>query len=558
MVARPRVSERTRPLVLILGVAILLFAWVFLYRFNTLGGAFGGFDNDHFLHFVHAKQVQAGGQPIRDFLDAGLQGARPSLTYELSAAAQRYFGDNLRSEAWLTVGGVALGAAVAFVAGSLIAPWPWALVTAWLSAIVSPKLYSYPKVLVVSVASLLIVSYPASPTWTRVGLMAAWTAIAFLFRNDLAVYCAVGFLAVIVLSARTAWRPRLSRAAGFVVITAVLLGPSLWWIQRYRGLTEYVRNGLEMSRNESDRTRIGWPGLVLSDGLSRDENLEAWLYYAFLSVPVLAVVAVAYRATRAPAEFADAPTAIHESVAGIVALSLMTTMLGYYFLRGNLAARFGDLAPAVAVLGAYLLALSTTSRDRSWTHRALGLAEAVVVLGLTMFSIWQLHSVGAELRTGRLLEPGDVFARTRQTSEDLASMPRSLRERQAGDRMQAADYLHRCTRATDRVLAVGYFTDILTFSERLFAGGRAAFFVGFYSDERYSREMIARLEAESVPIVLGGPLTTDPRIPLLADYLRTHYEEAGTVQANEGTVPVLVRRGVPSRPLGPGGLPCFG
>ena len=138
-------------------VAILLFGWVFLYRFNTLGGAFGGFDNDHFLYFALAKQVQAGEQPLRDFQDA-MHGAWPSLTYELlAAAAQRYFGDNLRSEAWLTVGGVALGTAVAFLAGSVVARWPWALATALLSALVSPKLYGYPKVLVTAVAALLIV-----------------------------------------------------------------------------------------------------------------------------------------------------------------------------------------------------------------------------------------------------------------------------------------------------------------------------------------------------------------------------------------------------------------
>ena len=158
MADRPRVSERLSTASAHLRRAILLFGWVFLYRFNTLGGAFGGFDNDHFLHFVYAKQVQAGEQPLRDFLDAGLQGARPSLTYELSAAAQTYLGNNLRSEAWLTVGGVALGAAVAFIAGSMIAPWPWALATALLSALISPKLYGYPKVLVTAVASLLIVS----------------------------------------------------------------------------------------------------------------------------------------------------------------------------------------------------------------------------------------------------------------------------------------------------------------------------------------------------------------------------------------------------------------
>ena len=135
---RRRDSNRRSRRLLISVAAILLFGWVFLYRFNTLGGAFGGFDNDHFLHFVYAKQVQAGEQPLRDFLDAGLQGARPSLTYELSAAAQTYLGNNLRSEAWLTVAGVALGAAIAFIAGSTIAPWPWALATALVSALMSP------------------------------------------------------------------------------------------------------------------------------------------------------------------------------------------------------------------------------------------------------------------------------------------------------------------------------------------------------------------------------------------------------------------------------------
>ncbi len=208
---RLRISERFSRRLLISVVAILLFGWVFLYRFNTLGGAFGGFDNDHFLHFVYAKQVQAGEQPLRDFLDAGLQGARPSLTYELSAAAQTYLGNNLRAEAWLTVGGVALGAAIAFLAGCVIAPWPWALVTALLSALISPKLYSYPKVLVTAVASLLIVSASRLPVWPRVVLMSVWTAIAFLFRHDYAIYCVAGFVVVTVCAAGASWRDRLTQ-----------------------------------------------------------------------------------------------------------------------------------------------------------------------------------------------------------------------------------------------------------------------------------------------------------------------------------------------------------
>ena len=555
MADRPRVSKRlTRRLVISL-VAILLFGWVFLYRFNTLGGAFGGFDNDHFLHFVYAKQVQAGEQPLRDFLDAGLQGAWPSLTYELSAAAQTYLGNNLRSEAWLTVGGVALGAAIAFIAGSMIAPWPWALATALLSALISPKLYSYPKVLVTAVASLLIVSAARLPVWPRVALMSAWTAVAFLFRHDYAIYCVVGFILVTVCAAQASWRDRLMHAAAYLVLAGVLLAPSLWWVQRYRGLTEYVRNGLEMSRNEAERTRIGWPRLNPEGGLASlvndEDNAEAWIYYVFLVLPVVAIGVTAWKAIHGGAAH-TAP------IAALVALSVMTMLLAHYFLRGNLAARFGDMGPPMAVLAAYLLSLSTGRLIDDWRRAVGGAVIAMAVLAITVLCTWQLASVSGELRTARLLEPADVFARTRQASQDLVTMPASLREEQAADRMQASAYVHQCTKPEDRLLVMGYATDVLAFSERLFAGKRASFIIGFYTDERYSRETVASLQSSSVPIVLGGELLDDARLPLIVNYLRSHYDEAGKVRFYESELRVLVRRGLTSQPLGPGGLPCFG
>jgi hypothetical protein len=562
----PSPGEGQSRRLLIVLVAILVFGWVFLYRFNTLGGAFGGFDNDHFLHFVYAKQVQAGEQPLRDFLDAGLQGAAPSLTYELSAAAQNYFGNNLRSEAWLTVGAIALAAAVTFVAASTIAPWPWALAMALLSALISPKLYSYPKVLVTAVASLLIVGSSGLPTPPRIALMSVCTAVAFLFRHDLAMYCVVGFVVMMGCAPGAPWRGRLTRAAAYLVVTGVMLAPSLWWVQRYRGLPEYLRNGLEMSRNEAERTRIGWPRFSLDAGLSSvfasDDNAETWIYYVFLAVPVIVLGATAWKMLRVGIERASADT----RAAALVALSVMTMLLSHYFLRGNLAARFGDMAPPMAVLAAYLLFVSTKGLAIDWpafaqrtsVGRLATAAVAIAVFATTVACTWRLASVGSELRTARLLEPGDVFTRTRQASRDLAEMPASLRELQAADRMQAAAYLHRCTKPTDRALILGYATDVLAFSERLFAGGRASFFVGFYTDERYSREAVASLESRSVPIVLGGELLDDARMPVLVNYLRSHYDEVGKVTINEDELRVLVRRGLASVPAGPGGLPCFG
>ena len=542
----------TRRDVVVTVVAVLLFAWVFLYRFNTLGGSLGGFDNDHFLYMTLAKQVEAGEQPLRDFLD-GVHGARPSLTYELSAGAQRLFGDNLRSEAWLTVTGVALGATVTFLAGSLIAPWPWALSTALVSALLSPKLYGYPKVLVTAVAALLIITYARRPTWWLVATMSVWTAAAFLFRHDYSVYCAVGCFVVIVLAGDTPWRSRMTRGVVYGMLTALLLAPSLWWIQRYRGIGEYVRNTLEMSRNEYERTQIGWPVVTL-DGLSpfalfeTDENAEAWIYYLFLIVPILVVGVAGWR--RRGRENTASETA------ALVAVSLMTAALWYSFLRGNLSARFGDMAPPVAVLAAWLLSRSI-SGPPSLRTVAAG-ASAMAAFALTVLCTSRTGSVVSELRTSRLLEPRHTFARLSQISTELAAMPRSLREAQAADRMQAADYLYRCTRPADRVLVVGYYTDVPAFAERLFAGGRPTFVVGFYADDRYMRETIARLESQSVPIVLGGAEVDYQEFHLLGDYLHARYDHVGEVSSTEGPLRVFVRRGRNGTPTGPNGLPCFG
>ena len=212
---------------------------------------------------------------------------------------------------------------MAFLAGSVVARWPWALAMALLSALMSPKLYGYPKVLITAVAALLIVSCRGLPTWRRVALMSAWTAVAFLFRHDYAVYCAVGFLALIALSGHAVWRDRIGRVAAYGVITLVLLAPSFWWIQHYRGLTEYVRNAREMSANEYERTRIVWPRVALegspSATLDNEENSEAWIYYLFLSVPIVVTVITLRRRMRGGAEE-------DTHAAALVALSLMSAV----------------------------------------------------------------------------------------------------------------------------------------------------------------------------------------------------------------------------------------
>jgi hypothetical protein len=124
--------------------------------------------------------------------------------------------------------------------------------------------------------------------------------------------------------------------------------------------------------------------------------------------------------------------------------------------------------------------------------------------------------------------------------------------------MQAAAYLHQCTRPTDRVIAVGYYPEVATFAERLFAGGRVTFVVGHYANERYARESLAKLESQSVPIVLGGREVDYSEFRWLGDYLHARYDEVGVVSSLGQSLRVWARRGLSPTKPGPHGLPCFG
>jgi hypothetical protein len=536
------------------GVAVALGLFIAAYRFNTLGGALGGFDNDHFIYFVYAKEVQAGAQPLRDFLDFGLQGARPSLMFELSALAQRGLGNTLWSEAVLSVAGLAAASALTFIAAAQVAPWPAALAASIAGSFLAPKLYNYPKVLVLAGAVLLIVRYATAASWRYVALMAAWTAVAFLFRHDYAVHCAVGLCLVIVAAHGPAWRTSLGRLAGFGVLTLVLLTPSLLWVQRYAGISEYFRNGLALARREMQRTDRGWPAFttVGPDNpwrlLDAVENAEAWLYYLVLALPIVTFVVLLGHGLRR-----------RTSVPAVVGVAGMTAVLAYFFLRGNLEGRLGDMFPAVAVLAAILLS-AAFRRDPNGRLRLLPAAVTVVMAALSLWAIDTIGSVRSELNlSGLSVSPAKVVRQAMRVSGELVVLPGAVWEApEPRFSMHAAQYLHRCTRDEDRVAVLTYAPEIIAFSGRRLGGGRSTVSPGFYTGERYTTFVIDRLKNAHVPIVLAeGPGYYDT-FPELHTFLETHYRETGTIEIDGGrTLHVWTLPSGATGTFGTAGWPCF-
>jgi hypothetical protein len=561
-VSQDTIGSRSRRAHLAL-CACAIFAFTGLFRFNLLGGSFGGFENDHFIPFAYAKQVQAGEQPLRDFTGLGLQGVWPSLTYEISAAGQRLLGNNLRSEALVTIAGIALASAATCVAAAQVAPLGWAVLVTVLGILLQPTLYNYPKVLVLSVAAVAICTHARWRSHRTAAALALVTVIAFLFRHDYAVYVAAG--AVVVLASAAA-RVRTAAQHGLVygVTALVLVTPSLLFVQRHRGLLHYWNDSVVATGVEANRTYLEWPRFTAidSDGspvgaagmLSIVGNAEAWLYYLALALPA-AVLLVCWR-TDARRRWSSVSPAI-------LALAVMLLLADWLLLRGNLLARFGDVSPLLCVMLAVLASRATASwmDERRWQLHVRRVAVAVLLAG-TFASVATAEEVMSQLKAaGLLVSPAAIAHEASENWAELADLPRAYWS--ADDvtgTVYVAQYVNRCTAAGDRVIALGYVPEIAALADRRFAGGRLNYVRGLLTDEEHQREILDHWTPELVPIVLVmDKRRVDPELRLVERYLHEHYILAGTIPADaELGLQTFVRRdAVPTSTFGKEGLPCF-
>ena len=479
------------------------------------------------------------------------------MTYELSAAAQRLLGNNLRSEALLTVGGLALGAAVTLVATLALAPWPWALFTGVMAILISPKLYGYPKVLVLALATALIVRYCSRPSRAALVAMAVLTAVAFLFRHDYAVYCGVGCAAAITSGSGANWTTTGRRLLAYGALSLAFVTPSLLWVERQVGLLRYLGNGLQIGATERARTAIALPTFDMAQGLSpmaffaQETNAEAWLFYLFWGIPLIVLLLAAVRRQHGVA---------HTDTSAHVCLAVMTLALLPIFLRGSLEGRFVDMVPPVAALAAVLLAVATKRpiglRVPTYVLRSVA---ALVVAAATVMAIWSLGAVGREMQTTRIAEsPSAVVRRASGISARLAALPDAIWT-EPTDRvdLQMAAYLHECTTTADRVLVASYVPEVLAFADRRFAGGSCHGHPLFYAGDSYDAYTLGRLDAAPPSIVLAAD--NIPRwFPRLDQYLKQHYDLRGSAELSGGRIlQILALKGLAARPYGDQAWPCF-
>jgi hypothetical protein len=523
-------------------LAVIVFVVVFLYRFNGLGGALGGFDGDHFIYYLGAKQVAHGERPLRDFSDAGLQGAWPALTYELPALAHKIGGETFLAEAVFVVSAVAIALTALFVTAARVAGLLPAFVVTMATLFTATKLYGYTKLVVFAVAAALFFHYVRRPTRSSLVLLAVWSAVAFLFRHDFLVYLAPAAAVLIVLESG-AWRTGFTRLCVYGALVTVLVAGPLYSIQHYVGLRTYVESNLAISQSERNRTNLGWPQLTphasAGEFIADEKNAAAWLYYLCLSIPPLAIVALFW--SRGPREL-DA----RQRRAIVISLAVLAFMLNRYLLRGNLGARIGDLGAPVAILAAWL---ATSFREASVPMKVFGRTVTAVVLVSATLAISTIGSVWHELDTTGFRDSiKKTVTRVAAVSAQLGALPPPA-GRIGEDGPTVADYIHACTSPSQRVLVVADAPEILAMAARSFAAGQLTFRPGFYTLEHDQRLMLERLRTQDVPVVVTDQEQTylvnfASQFTLIHEFIMTHYELVGELPALAGDpMRVFVRRG---------------
>jgi hypothetical protein len=541
-----------------LAVPCLIFLLAFLYRYNALGGALGGFDGDHFIYYLGATAVAHGERPLRDFADAGIMGAWPALTYELPAIAQRIVGETFLAEALYTVGVLAFALAVAVATAGGIAGRLGAFVAVTVTLFASTKLYGYSKVLAFAVAAALFVRFVRQPSRARAAQIGAWAAVVFLFRHDYLVYLVVPVILLMIVGT-PGWRNAFDRLAVCALTVVVLLALPIYSIHHYVGLGPYLETASALVAQEAERTTFHWPRFGAVPGglrafLSEENNAIAFLYNLSIVIPIVALLAL-IGSPRAKGLDARQTRAV------IASLAVLALLLDRFFLRNNLGARFGDIGAPVAILAAWLPWRFAEGR---WLKRGAVWAVALFVLVLTLQALDTTGSVWRELDTTGLSDSvKKVGRRVAAVTRDLSALPPSGVVPPDAE-PNVVEYVRLCTAPTDRVLVVADSPEILAMAGRGFAGGQPTFRPGFYRLERDQRETLDRLRHQSVPVVVLGDedsYTTHfvPQFNLIHEYVMATYERAGELPAPAGPpVQVFTRRGQhAAQRYRTTDLPCF-
>lgn len=563
-------------------VAAVVFVCSWLFRFNDPGGSFAGLTDDHFFYVTRGWQMLFGDVPVRDFVDHGAP-----LYYYIAYAVQQLFGRGTLSELVFSTTVLSVAAAGTFWLATVASGWiPAGLGAAVLHIWLAPRFYNYPKVLVYVAAIPLLWWFVDKPGPRPRFWIAVVTVVAFLLRHDHGVFVAVAMAVAVISTTGRSWAARARHAFIYGLLVLAFVSPYLLFIERNGGLRTYIGQASAWAERDRDRAPVVWPGLFDNpDGVSdeaRDEsgvtraiavlrdNDIAWIYYAEMLVPALAIVLLAVSQDGFRPSWPRAR-------AKLFVVAMLAATLDVGFLRSPLEARLADPSVPIVILVAWLgvalpsLLFSTRSlrpsvQRSAWLVRVVawpaGALVAVVLCAAVTGDIYRrLEKAAMTGRFSLAVERVGHVARQMRADWNLESW---LSRSERPDLLTLSMYVNACTLPSDRVLVQAYLPQVLAMARRPFAGGHADLRPGFFRSEEAQRLVLTRLQRQSVPVIL---LEADDSLrnfyksfPLVTAHIDEHYRLAAT-RTFDGRfgVSLFVRRdATPTGTWEPLDWPCYG
>src|SRR5688572_6040739 len=454
------------------GGAVFAFIAVWAFRWVSMGAL----ENDHFVALARAHQMLHGDWPVRDFADPG-----QPLAYLLSAGAAWLFGPTLRTDVIVAITLLSLAASLTFAlaaraSGSLLI----AAAAVAIEVAAGPRLYNAGKILIPLAAVALGWRYADSPSIPRLVALAAWTAIAFLWRHDFIIYMA--FPMLVLLTFHHA-RPQATRLAVlYLSVTFAFLVPWLIYVQWAAGNGTYIGAAFRFAATEAERT-VTWPG-----------NARR-VFAAIMAIPLMAMVLARRSDDRL-------------SFAHVAFTATMALLAGAVLLRDIFATRLPDVIALTVILAAWIA-------GRMIPTRVLRASAVVALVVVVVFVGSRLKSQGYGVPT-----PGNVARRIATVSAMLKSeSPEVIPSR---ERLPLIRYLSACTPTGSRVLVAGFAPEIPVLARRPFAGGLPSWIPGYATDSRDVDRASAQLAREhvSLAVMLEGSASFVEEWPRLANDLR--------------------------------------
>jgi hypothetical protein len=293
-------------------------------------------------------------------------------------------------------------------------------------------------------------------------------------------------------------------------------------------------------------------------------NATAFLYYCFLSLPLLSAAAL-WRLRRVTGS-----TRVLRDLEYIVPLLVLAALLNLGFMsRGSTNIRIPDVGVTAAILLAWLSTaiMSGDGRIIIPTRAGIVLARATVIVALC-FTVLSANGLAQGARTARdagfTSGPLELGHRARVSWDRLGGNPAALTvDPEQPAILRIAAYVAACTRPDDRLFVLGEYPLLYYFSNRLFAGGHAWLLPLYYTSEADEVRTVSRLMSARVPVVITEDRSIydedyRPVFEQVHVYLEREYREARAIDVDGRRLRVLVAADLqPVRRYDALGLPCF-